>query len=245
MLHIAICDDQQDQLAGIAAYVHEYLELDAIDAKVSLFLHPDELLTACARERFHIYILDILMPMLNGIEVGKDIRHLDKEAQIIYVTAEPSFALNAFCAHPINYLLKPIVKQQLFDSLALAVSLTDLLEEVMLAIKTKEGVHTLRICEIACCEYSHRRVIYRLINGGQLETSTLVGRFSEHIAPLLHSGYFLQPHISFAVNLRRVERFCKEHFMLRGGLTVPISKKLYSEVRDDYLNYVLGKKELL
>jgi len=40
------------------------------------------------------------------------------EAQIIYATTEPQFALQAYAAIPINYIIKPIDKQQLFDTLA-------------------------------------------------------------------------------------------------------------------------------
>jgi len=67
-----------------------------------------------------LYILYIVMPMVSGLELGKEIRHLDREAQIFYATTEPQFSLQAYAASPINYLVKPIEKQTPFDTLTLA-----------------------------------------------------------------------------------------------------------------------------
>ncbi len=242
MLRIAICDDLPKDLDVISAYTNEYLESHRLIAEVKQFGHPDRLLTASETERFHIYILDIVMPMINGIDIGKQIRQLDREAQIIYVSTEPGFALQSFTANPINYLLKPIDKQKLFDTLTLSVTKANMGEETCITIKTKIGLRTLLVSEISYCEYSHRTVKYFLVSGEQVETCTLSCRFSEHIAPLLESGYFLQPHVSFAVNLKRVERLDKEEFLLRRNFRVPVSKKLYTTVRDAYLDFRFGRE---
>ena len=65
MLSIAICDDMPDQLSVISDYINEYIESNDIDAQVLQFTNPDTLLTACETESFHIYILDIVMPMID------------------------------------------------------------------------------------------------------------------------------------------------------------------------------------
>jgi DNA-binding LytR/AlgR family response regulator len=70
MLDIAICDDDPDQLAG---YVSEFIQSDHHEAVVHQFHHPDDLLNFIVRKRCLIYILDIVIPMVNGIEVGKAI----------------------------------------------------------------------------------------------------------------------------------------------------------------------------
>lgn len=69
------------------------------------FSHPDKLLTTIETESFHLYILDIVMPMVSDIALSKEIRRLDRKAQIIYATTEPQFVLHAYAASPINYLI--------------------------------------------------------------------------------------------------------------------------------------------
>lgn len=242
MLHIAICDDQPQELETVVTYTKEYLETNRVDAQLRQFTHPDALLTACETERFSLYVLDIVMPMVNGIEVGREIRRIDREAQIIYATSEPSFALDAYAANPVNYLLKPINKKQFFDTLSLAISKLDLAEESALTVKTNAGLRVVPLFTIVCCEYAGRAALYTLADGETITTRSLQESFAEYIAPLLQNKQFLQPHNAFVLNMSRVEGFSKDGFSMRGGAVVPISTKQYSAVRDAYMDYLLAKE---
>jgi len=242
MLDIAVCDDDPIQLALVAAYTSEFMQVHRHEATIRQFLHPDDLLNTGEKQRFHLYILDIVMPMINGIEVGKHIRTLDSEAQIIYATYEPSFALQSFATNPINYLLKPIDKQQFFNSLALAVSKLDLTMENTFAIKTQEGIRILRLSDIICCEYTSHTVIYTLVGAKTVTTRTIQGTFSEHTMRLLQDGRFVRPHVSYVLNMDHVESFTKNRFILRDGYSVPIVAKQYTEVRDIYMNYLMARE---
>ncbi len=238
MLHIAICDDLADQLEQIRSLTNEYLEKMAIDADVRCFSHPDALLTAAESARFHIYILDIIMPMLSGVELGTQLRRLDREAQIIYATTAPEFALDSFAANPLCYLIKPVQKQKLFDALTLALSKVDRSGSDTIAVKTREGLRVLNFSSIVCCELIKNAVRYTLSSGEVLETRSIRTAFAEHVKPHLACGYFLQPHTSFILNMNRVERVTTTEFMMRGGAVVPIAKKQLAEAKQAYLDYI-------
>ena len=60
------------------------------------------LLTACEAETFHIFLLDMVMPMISGLELGRGIRRMNTDAQIIYITTEPGFALDAYSVNPLT-----------------------------------------------------------------------------------------------------------------------------------------------
>jgi DNA-binding LytR/AlgR family response regulator len=243
MLRIAICDDQPRELEVINEYITEYLDTHTLEAELKEFSHPDKLLTATESERFHLYILDIVMPMVNGLELGKEIRRLDREAQIIYATTEPQFALQAYAASPINYLIKPIEKQQLFDTLTLAISKADLTEDQTFAVKTAESMRVIKLSDIICSEYRNHAAIFRLANGEEVSSRTFRENFSEYCASILRDRHFLQCHTSFIINLRRVERFAKDSFTLYGGKIVPIAAKQYPAVRDAYMDYLMAKED--
>lgn len=244
MLRIAICDDMPNELQNLVLLTNQYISAENLDAEVTKFSHPDALLITIESERFHIYILDIVMPVVNGLELGRQIRRLDRDSQIIYATTEPQFALQAYAASPINYLIKPINRQQLFDTLILAISKVDLAEEKTFTIKTAAGLRVIKLSEIVCCEYSSHSVIFNLANGDDAVSRTIREKFSEYIAPVLKDRNFLQCHTSFVVNMRRVERFAKDSFTLCGGKIVPISSKQYSLVRDNYMDYLMAKGDL-
>lgn len=242
MINIAICDDLPDHLAVITEFINEYIALHALDAELRQFAHPDVLLMTSEIERFHIYILDIVMPMISGIEVGRAIRRLDREAQIIYATTEPSFALESFQANPINYLIKPIDKIQFFTTLDLAVTKVNAAEEETTTIKIKDGIRVVKLSSIIYCEYRNHSVQYTLMGGEMLTTRSLQESFANHIKPLLSDKRFLQPHTSFVLNMNRVEAFSKNGFVMLGGAVIPIPMKQYTTIRDTYMDYLLARE---
>lgn len=241
MVRIAVCDDSEKELCEIEKLTNDYLVSHGVDGVVKAYSHPDELLRACETEPFHIYMLDMVMPMLSGLEVGRSIRRQDSFAQIIYITTEPGFALDAYAVNPLNYLLKPVQKTALFSALELAVQKVDYGAEPAVTVRTKDGLRTLSVGDIVCCEYVRHSVVYTLSGGGQAETLSLRESFAEHIAPMLRDRRFLQPHAAFAVNMRYAERLDRTGFTMRGGAFVPVSGKLYPIVRDAYMKYRLGE----
>lgn len=245
MLRIAICDDRPKELEVLNEYITEYLHTHTLDAEMKEFSHPDKLLTAIKTKIFHFYILDIVMPMVSGLEIGKEIRRFDREAQIIYVTTEPQFALQAYAASPTNYLIKPIDKQQLFNTLTFALSKIDLSEEPIFTVKTNGRLRILILSDILCCEYRNHTVIFTLIDGEEVISRTIRENFATYSAPLLKDARFLQCHTSYLVNMRRVECFAKDSFTLHGGKVIPIASKQYPAVRDKYMNFLMAKEERL
>ena len=241
MLHIAICDDQQGELKTLCIYIEEYLTAHGLQAEVTAYTHPDKLLGAVETQNFQLYLLDIVMPMVNGLELGREIRRRDNEAQIIYVTTEPQFALQAYAASPINYLVKPVEKQRLFDTLTLAISKADLAQVQTIAVKTADSLRIINLPQITCCEYCNHAVTFSLTSGEQICSRTIRERFADYCAPVLMDGHFLQCHTSFVVNMRRVERFAKDSFTLFGGKVVPIASRQYPAVRDAYMDYLMAK----
>lgn len=241
MISVAICDDRPDQLACTGDLVVEFIKTQATDAQVRCFAHPDQLLDALAGQAFQVYLLDIVMPMLGGIELGREIRKLDREAQIIYVTTEPQFALESFGANPLDYLLKPVSRERLFTALALAFSRVSGLYGKTHVVRTADGLRTLSLSEIVCCEYRRHAVTYMTARGEKIASVTLRQPFSDIVAPLLRDGRFIQPHAAFVANLSRVERLTRDAFHMQGGAVVPIVQKRHAQASDRYMDYLLNQ----
>ncbi|RCX19446.1 LytTR family two component transcriptional regulator [Anaerobacterium chartisolvens] len=240
VLRIAVCDDIQEELQRIVALTREYLIQHNLSAEVRKFSHPDELLTVCEKETFHLYLLDIVMPMVNGIDVGREIRRLDSYAQIIYATTEPGFALEAYAASPVNYLLKPLQQESFFKTMEFAISRLNLTDEKTIAVKMSGGYRTLRLCDIVCCEYIRHCIEYTLQGGETITSVSFRGDFAAHLAPLLASSTFLQCHAAFAVHVSAIRRLTRTEIELSVGRTIPVARSRYDAVKEAYLNYRLG-----
>ena len=74
-----------------------------------------EALEYASKEFFHVVFLDIELggSQGNGITLAKQLKDMQPHAHIIFVTAFPQYALEAFSIHATGYLLKPIQKEDL------------------------------------------------------------------------------------------------------------------------------------
>lgn len=67
-----------------------------------------------------ILLLDIRMPGMNGLEVGRHLADIENAPAIIFTTAYSEHALEAFQTHAVDYLLKPVRVEKLTAALAAA-----------------------------------------------------------------------------------------------------------------------------
>ncbi len=71
-----------------------------------------------------VVLLDIRMPAMDGIEVANHLSRLDMPPAIIFTTAYDEYAVTAFEAHAVGYLLKPVRRERLFRALEHAARIT-------------------------------------------------------------------------------------------------------------------------
>ena len=85
MLRIAVCDDEEMQLRQAAAMLERYLQSRPdLFGQVEAFRSGEELLLRVEEQGgFALYVLDILMPELSGIETGRRLRALGDGGEIV------------------------------------------------------------------------------------------------------------------------------------------------------------------
>ncbi|SHI38018.1 LytR/AlgR family response regulator transcription factor [Pseudobutyrivibrio xylanivorans] len=237
MLRIAICDDDKLDRDRLHEYVDQYLYERSAQAEVRVFDHPDTLIQECESFRPQVYLLDIVMPMVTGIQAARELRWNQPDAQIIFATSESSYALESFDVNPINYILKPVDKEKLFSTLDLALSRVQDEDKKSITIKIKGGLCTLRIDEVMYIDYRNHVVTYHMANGEIVSTPTLRIGFSEYMEENHSTQDFVRCHESISVNISAVDKLTKTDITLRNKETVPVSKSRYNEVADSYMNY--------
>ncbi len=60
-----------------------------------------------------VAFLDIEMPGMNGMELARQLKKLDENIKIIFVTAYEQYALEAFGVRAVGYLLKPYSREDI------------------------------------------------------------------------------------------------------------------------------------
>ena len=115
-MKIAICDDDALCREQTAALIGEYAQ--GKDISVSEYERPGSVLDdAALMGGFDIYILDVLMPGTDGIQLGMKLRQMGMNGKILYLTSSREYAIDAFKTKAIGYLVKPIRKEALYPLL--------------------------------------------------------------------------------------------------------------------------------
>ena len=237
MLKIVICDDRKEDRDKMHQYVQQFCKEKMLQAEIKIFDHPDELICECEKYRPHIYILDIVMPMVNGIQAARELRWNQPDAQIIFATSEESFALESFDVNPVNYILKPVRKEKLFDTLYLAIKRIHLEEENAVTIKVKGGYRTIHLGDIMYLDYRNHVVSYHLLSGETISTSTLRIGFAEYLKQNHEEDGIVSCHESVAVNIQSIDKLTKTELMVRNQEILPVAKSRYAQVAEKYMNY--------
>lgn len=112
MLRIAICDDNKADIEQLEAAL-DVLRGYQIDYDV--YFSAEELLgyTALHMEEYHLYIFDIEMPHMTGLELAKEIRKNDTNALFVFLTAYDQYVMDVFKVVTFDYISKPITTKKL------------------------------------------------------------------------------------------------------------------------------------
>lgn len=205
-MRIAVCDDEQSCLSQVSALTEEY-KRERLKRNVlfEMFSHPEDLLEASEKiGGYDIYILDIVMPGMNGIELGNRLRDLGYGGKIIYLTSSAEYSLDAFRVKAFDYLLKPVAGRDFFRTLdEVLISISEKKDKALL-VKTKDRSVKLFYDSILYAEFSKRAVCYHLAEGRTVESVTLRTAFAEAMSELTADKRFVLSGQSMVVNLDHI-----------------------------------------
>lgn len=245
VLKIAICDDDVDELENTARMILDFTkEHHDIDFDLRRF-HSSYDLVDCISSgiTFDLYLLDILMPVIDGISVGEKIRENDETAIIIYLTTSEDFAVKSYRVAAFHYLLKPVEQKMLFAVLKKAIDRIDSERSKSLLVKTKDGITAVPHHRIIVAEYVNRTVNYHLSDRSIITSVTLREPFDTVAKQLMRDNRFIQPHTSYVVNLRFIRSITNRDFVMANDSLVPISRNRYAEIKNAYLDFLLSGGE--
>ena len=110
MVRIACCDDDKNHLNTIKNMIDSWNQCPVL-LHTDIFDEGDALIQAHAKQPYDIIILDIVMPLLNGVDTAREIRTKDKSVKIIFLTSSKEFAFESYRVKASDYLLKPVLCQ--------------------------------------------------------------------------------------------------------------------------------------
>lgn len=228
MLTIGICDDDKEICRELTQMICEYCDSKKIEPDIRSWYKGEELCLFLDSGRFlDILFLDIELVTTDGIQVGSYIRNEldDVQTSIVFISAKSEYALNLFKLSPLDFLIKPLKREDIAGVLNRKLTLLERNKQVF--------------------EYRERGMIYRLpvkdilyfcsdnklvIAVTQKERREFHGRLKNLKKELPHN--FLMIHQSFMVNWDYVAKYTYESVTLKNGTVLSISQTYRKTVRE-------------
>jgi two-component system, LytTR family, response regulator AlgR len=192
-----------------------------------------------------VVLLDVRMPGMDGIEVARHLNALPEPPAVIFTTAFDEYAVNAFEAHAVGYLLKPIRKEKLAAALERAGRLTrPQLQKIAAANNQKRRTHIaarrregLRLIPIEDIQYflaEQKYTTVRHVNGEDLIEDSLRSLEEEFDTACVRI------HRNALVSVRYLERIERnsegQYFVRLRGCDAPlqVSRRMAGELRERF-----------
>lgn len=238
-MRIAVCDDDKFCREIITELLKLYLQQNPQhDITVSAFEHADDLISASKKTGgFDLYILDILMPDTDGLELGIQLRQEGYNGMIIYLTSSEEYVLDSFKAQPFNYIIKPVSARRLFPVLDSAIDIIGYKKEKSVIVKTADGSMKLSFDSIMYAQLENRAIVYYLANGKTVESTTIRTSFADAIKGLTEDERFVVCGASYIVNLLHITASGTKDLMFRNGDSIQVPKKTLAELRSKWCEY--------
>ena len=237
-MKIAICDDDELCREQVLDVVNAYIAQKNRDISVSVYDRAAALIDAAQRfGGYDIYILDVLMPGLNGIELGMQLRKQDRNCRIFYLSSSRDYAVDAFKVKASDYLIKPVDRDELFRLLDETILHFSEREGKSVIIRTRDSSVKLSLDSIQYAALEGKAVVYHLINGDTLEGVGIRTAFAEAVQELLQDKRFMLCGTSMAVNLSHVSAVESEALIFRNGKKLFISKRAGRELRSGWTDF--------
>lgn len=235
MIKAIIVDDEPYCCETIASLLEDYCPEVEV---TGIYQNGADALTAILKQSPDLVFLDVEMPKMNGFEMLEQLPSINFD--IIFTTSYDQYALKAIRFSAIDYLLKPVDREELQKAVqkvmlrsqrTIAQQVEILMQKLhhpaksisKIALPTMEGLQMIPVDQIISCESDSNYTILLLKNKKRLTVSATLKEIEESLGD--HS--FARVHRSYLVNLNEVEKYVKGeggYLMMSDGSVINVSR---------------------
>lgn len=236
MISIGICDDSSAFLRQTRCMIESW-DNRPQGIVIRTFNNGDALILEHSKKPFDIILLDVVMPMLNGIDTAKELRQKDKNVKIVFLTSSAEFAVESYTVKASNYLLKPIEPAKLF------VCLGELFSEIKsiakcLTVKGLDATYRIPLCNIEYIESQSKHIVFYTTDNKTVKSLDPLYAYENTL--LIDDG-FLKCHRSYIVNIHHIDSYSHSEAVMRSGCRIPISRSHQKTFEDLYFRVIFEK----
>lgn len=230
--YIAICDDDDADRKQIEEMAGEVCRLDKIRAEIFCYETARALLEDLQNGReYDLLLLDVMMPIQDGMELARCLRNEEIEASIVFISSNREMALQGYEVEAARYLAKPLDPGRMREAIRFCYGKFRNNSEILLP--ADGSMRRIMPKDIYYIEIKGRKSRIRQ-EKEEWDTSLSLRELE---GMLLGQG-FVRCHQSFLVNCRHVKNFRTSTMELTDGQSIPVSKHRIKEVRQAFFDYM-------
>lgn len=230
MIRIAIVEDEihyQDQLKE---FLRRFEQDRGETIEITTYSDGDEFIENY-QAQFDIILMDVQMPLMDGMSAAEEIRKVDSEVVIIFITNMAQYAIKGYAVDALDYVLKPISYFSFSQRLSRAMDRMKKREDSHITIKIKGGVTRLKVSDIFYVESQGHKLIFRTKMGEFSTTGTM-----KELEDELASYHFFRRHKGYLYNLEHVDGMNESCAVVQGE-ELPVSRSKRKPFMEALSNY--------
>ena len=200
MINIAIVEDDKEQAEELEAALRQYSDEYKIPLQISVFYNAVVFLEKYTAE-YDIIYMDIMMPMMNGMDASRILREKDDKVMLIFVTSMQQFAIQGYEVGASDFIVKPVNYPEFKLKFTRVLGRLPRKETEDLLIKTETGFVRLAPAQISYVEVRGHHCVYHTALGEYRQYQTM-----KSVEAQLENQGFVKCNNFLLVNLAHVER---------------------------------------
>ena len=229
-MRTAIIEDITENTKTLLNHLQQYEKETGISIHTTSFQNGMDFISDY-HPVWDLILLDIEMPLMNGIETARKIRRLDPDVLIIFVTCMAQYAIEGYSVRALDYILKPVHYYSFASKMDQVMEILATRQKKKLIIHARnehirlapEQLLYVEVQNHTLCYHTQQKLLYA--TGNQSLT---------RLAAELADCGFARCHQAFLVNLQYVVRYDKNNVWLTNDM-IPISRGYYKSFTQSLL----------
>lgn len=233
MYHIAIVEDEAEFSVQLQEFLKQYQKEHDVPIKISVFGDGAEILSDY-QPLYDIILLDIEMPKVNGMEAAEQIRRMDSDVVLMFITNMAAYAIRGYEVGALDFVMKPLNYYTFSMKLTRAVKRAKQKEQQQILLSLPDGVKRFGIQQLYYVEVQNRMLYYHTQEGEYVMRGTMAS-----VEQMLAPYPFFKCNHWYIVNLMHVSEV-RGNVAVVGGNELEISRRNRTAFLKALTKYVGG-----